>query len=1447
MSGSSEGYDQTFGSDASRDSVGASDMRGMTIDGAVRPSSPAKRSASELEDDQQSPTRQTMSQNKSSSAPYVSPLPNRTKPSPLGVDGQGASGLAGGTPSIDEQVQKVIPLIQDQEMLDGTKTFLVPMVWLNRLRSRTTEGRESLEFSKEAREGDIGPIDTRVLIPSSASSDLQNLQDGFGNHVVPLKTGLQAGEDYEFMPREAWDLVMDWYGLAEEAPPLTRIARNTDPDGDIPNYQYELYPPIVTVQKVVLKQERGLESIGDSGKMAVRMVVSRSEKYQDFLKRVKQAAGIDLEIKVRAWKILEPEPNAMPTPEPSRGPSPAPQAAPAAGSLRLVLPQSLLESMPDGVRREELNLNDETMNEKYNGSILVASIGFNQVQTIVLQEQPRASKLDKGRPQDESAPSRITGSTAASSDSGQGPSKTSSGNKPSQRPSIPPPARGRTRKKTRSRGTVGLANLGNTCYMNSALQCLRSVEELTEYFLQQAYLDEINYDNPLGSNGQVAKAYGGLINSLYNTDSGFAPRVFKAAISRHYPTFQGYGQQDSQEFVNALLDGLHEDLNQILKKPYIENPDSKDETVGNAEKIRELGEQYQDNFRKRNESVVIDLFNGWYKNTLVCPDCNKVSITFDPFSQVTLQLPIENTLQMKLMFFPLRDSPRFISLDIDKNASVKAVKEYCTLRVDNVKPENLVMAEEYNNKFFRLLSDNDMFSENLQTGDRINVYELDDSPTNWPPLDKKKPKRFLSALHVSSPDSPPAMTSPHADRMAVPVITRLCKGNRYPHTSLHPFFVLITREEAKDSDLVFRKVLAKLETMTTRELCDDSDLSISPSGDKQGANADDTDSKKPEDSRVEVRTSEGEDDFVDVSLNKAQDHTQSTTNIPSAPKRRSKLLDTSYFIDNEFRNIFDLCVYTGNTVVPAGYSNINDYTRYPKLDDRMSRAPQQRLSTSSRASSVGARHNVLDRNEDAGSESASEDDLAQSQYNTHELGAQSRPDSEDEADMSPGEGLSSSHKAAKPHNIREKFKSFGKNMRRSKSRSEDYVLKLGELLVLDFNQDGFEQLFGGDSADDFRGQRTDLEVPTVADPELDKKRERRSARRKAGVALDDCFDESAKSEVLSEDNAWYCNRCKEMRRATKTLELWSVPDILVVHLKRFGSGGRFGRDKVDVLVDFPTEGLNLNGRVGATHGKDLTYDLFAVDNHMGGLGGGHYTAHAKNFIDGDWYEYNDSFVSRASAQSAVSRSAYLLFYRRRSEKPLGSPKLQEYIAKARIEESSSSSSESERDERDMSGNNSTGSGIVPRTQARTTGVSGTGMLGGASAYAQPLVDEGLGMEEDDEIDNPLPSIEAQSSARSTYMNPTWAFEGLGEGASAPSNSINGANEGSDILNGDGTASDQAGAGSDRDDKMRDFDDDDINWGGTVTHIEHGGLEQGEAEPLVHNVMLSDSEQMGEGL
>lgn len=184
------------------------------------------------------------------------------------------------------------------------------------------------------------------------------------------------------------------------------------------------------------------------------------------------------------------------------------------------------------------------------------------------------------------------------------------------------------------------------------------------------------------------------------------------------------------------------------------------------------------------------------------------------------------------------------------------------------------------------------------------------------------------------------------------------------------------------------------------------------------------------------------------------------------------------------------------------------------------------------------------------------------------------------------------------------------------------LVRLGEGIVVNWDEDAWEMVYGKVKLNDGRGEPTFTATETLQDPALVERKRQRAQRRKNGITLDDCLDEFEKQEILSEQDMWYCPRCKEHRRAKKKFDLWKTPDILVVHLKRFSSSG-WRRDKLDILVDFPIEGLDLTRRViNRQTSKQEVYDLIAIDDHWGGLGGGHYTAFAKNFIDNEWYDYN---------------------------------------------------------------------------------------------------------------------------------------------------------------------------------------------------------------------------------
>lgn len=146
---------------------------------------------------------------------------------------------------------------------------------------------------------------------------------------------------------------------------------------------------------------------------------------------------------------------------------------------------------------------------------------------------------------------------------------------------------------------------------------------------------DLNVDNVLGSKGEIVYAYLKTLSQLWvKENKSFSPNMMKRAAGNMNPMFEGYQQHDSQEFLNFLLDTLHEDLNRVKNKPYVENIEASDKDPEEA-----AFERWTAHLR-RNQSIIVDLMHGQYKSTLKCPNCNKISITYDPF--LSLPLPIPN-------------------------------------------------------------------------------------------------------------------------------------------------------------------------------------------------------------------------------------------------------------------------------------------------------------------------------------------------------------------------------------------------------------------------------------------------------------------------------------------------------------------------------------------------------------------------------------------------------------------------------------------------------------------------------------------------------------------------------------------------------------------------------------------------------------------------------------
>lgn len=190
------------------------------------------------------------------------------------------------------------------------------------------------------------------------------------------------------------------------------------------------------------------------------------------------------------------------------------------------------------------------------------------------------------------------------------------------------------------RGLGGLANMGNTCFMNSILQCLCSSQDLIKFFKRD--YEELNVSTrKTKDRGVLVKCFYELVNFLRTSDTNyerrdnhFRPKDIKEVMGFLAPQFEGFGQHDAQEWMRFFLAALHEGLNKVVVKPrYVEikdHDDDDDETRGN---------RWWKNYEERNDSVVVDCFAGQLKSEVTCQHCNHVSKVFDPFLDLSLPIP----------------------------------------------------------------------------------------------------------------------------------------------------------------------------------------------------------------------------------------------------------------------------------------------------------------------------------------------------------------------------------------------------------------------------------------------------------------------------------------------------------------------------------------------------------------------------------------------------------------------------------------------------------------------------------------------------------------------------------------------------------------------------------------------------------------------------------------
>ncbi|NXU36211.1 UBP19 hydrolase, partial [Drymodes brunneopygia] len=753
------------------------------------------------------------------------------------------------------------------------------------------------------------------------------------------------------------------------------------------------------------------------------------------------------------------------------------------------------------------------------------------------------------------------------------------------------------KKKVCLPGFTGLVNLGNTCFMNSVIQSLSNTRELRDYFHDRSFESEINYNNPLGTGGRLAIGFAMLLRALWKgTHHAFQPSKLKAIVASKASQFTGYAQHDAQEFMAFLLDGLHEDLNRIQNKPYTETVDSD----GRPDEV--VAEEAWQRHKMRNDSFIVDLFQGQYKSKLVCPVCSKVSITFDPFLYLPVPLPQKQKVLTVYYFAkePHKKPIKFLVSISKENSSAMEVLDSVAHSV-RVKPENLRLAEVIKNHFHRMFLPSNSL-DTVSPTDLLLCFEV---------LSSELAKERVVELQVQQ--RPQVPSGPVAKCAA-------CQKKQLPED-----------EKLKRCTRCYRVGYCNVACQKTHW-------------------PDHKASCRPENIGFPFLISVPESRLTYARLAQLlEGYARYSVSVFQPPFQLGRMSPEQ-----------GLQPLHSDKLEPLAKSSCAAATSAPELGDgdRASSLPQEPPlsppvpelqpemgdTTTVRSKVLTARSSLLSLDSGFSEHMELQGDRCCEKEPSYERAL--KPEAAIPGYQHTPDSLSA---RATPFYI---TKIDAANREHKLEDKGDTPLDLTDdcsLALVWKNNERLKEFVLVESK----------ELECVEDPSSASE-----AARAGHFTLEQCLNLFTKPEVLAPEEAWYCPKCKQHREASKQLMLWRLPNVLIIQLKRFSFRSFIWRDKINDMVDFPVRSLDLSKFCIGRKGEQQLpmYDLYAVINHYGGMIGGHYTAYArlpndKNSQRSDvgWRLFDDSTVTTVDESQVVTRYAYVLFYRRRNspvERPL---------------------------------------------------------------------------------------------------------------------------------------------------------------------------------------------------
>ncbi|KAF2745338.1 cysteine proteinase [Sporormia fimetaria CBS 119925] len=195
---------------------------------------------------------------------------------------------------------------------------------------------------------------------------------------------------------------------------------------------------------------------------------------------------------------------------------------------------------------------------------------------------------------------------------------------------------------------TGLLNFGVTCYMNSIVQCLSANSGLASIFLSGQYVKNLQKDNWKGTKGILSESFATLLSNLFKGDvSAVRPSTFRRFCGRFNSQWTLDMQQDAKEFLEFLLDHLHEDLNVTWNKPPLKPLTPAEELA--RERLPRPYVAYIEwqKYLHREFSLIGGLFAGQHASCLTCMHCGTTSTTYEAFWSISVEIPRDRPADLR--------------------------------------------------------------------------------------------------------------------------------------------------------------------------------------------------------------------------------------------------------------------------------------------------------------------------------------------------------------------------------------------------------------------------------------------------------------------------------------------------------------------------------------------------------------------------------------------------------------------------------------------------------------------------------------------------------------------------------------------------------------------------------------------------------------------------------